>query len=64
MRCKACDCLLTDFEATRKSRESGEYVDLCNRCFETIKGSFPVIERQDLKTWEDSGWNEDDNKND
>lgn len=65
MRCKACDCVLTDFEATRKSKESGQYVDLCNHCFDSIKGSFPVVEREDLKTWEDSGWDEDyDDEND
>lgn len=59
MRCRACDCVLTDFEATRKSKESGQYVDLCDPCFETIRGTFPVKERQDLKTNEDNGWNDD-----
>ena len=33
MRCLACDCSLTDFEATRKSLTTEEYVDLCDRCF-------------------------------
>lgn len=50
MRCLACDTILTDFEATRKSRESGHYVDLCNRCFLPIKGVFKVDEREDLRT--------------
>ena len=32
MRCGACDCELTDFEATRKSIVSGDYLDLCGNC--------------------------------
>ena len=32
MRCMACDRALTDYESTRKSSATGEYVDLCNRC--------------------------------
>jgi hypothetical protein len=49
MRCLACDCALTDFEATRKT-ESGFYIDLCNKCFysgvdEVIN---PVV-REDLE---------------
>ena len=32
MRCRACDCLLTDFEATRK--ESDGYLDLCDGCLD------------------------------
>ena len=47
MRCKACDCELSDFESTRKSSNTGEYLDLCNGCFfET--GIQEVIEREDL----------------
>jgi len=33
MRCKACDKFLEDFELTRKDRETGVYLDLCNKCF-------------------------------
>jgi hypothetical protein len=32
MRCIACDRALSDYESTRKSSVTGEYVDLCNRC--------------------------------
>jgi hypothetical protein len=68
VRCKACDKILTDFEATRKSRESGHYVDLCNRCFLPIKGIFKVDEREDLRTHEvprnDHFWQEDDEDED
>ena len=33
MRCLSCDVALNDFESTRKSEKTGQYVDLCNRCF-------------------------------
>lgn len=36
MRCAACDCLLSDDESTRKSRVTGEYLDLCDHCIEPI----------------------------
>ena len=32
MRCKACNQQLSDYETTRKTKES-LYVDLCNSCF-------------------------------
>jgi len=52
MRCAACDKILSDFERTRKSKESGHYVDLCNRCFAPIRGLFRVEEREDLRCYE------------
>lgn len=53
MHCRACDKLLTDFEATRKNAVNHEFVDLCKRCFEDVKGLFPVLERKDLLTQSD-----------
>jgi len=38
MRCHACNVILTTQEATRKFEESGEFVDLCNKCLSTIDG--------------------------
>lgn len=32
MKCRACDCILTDYEATRKYVD-GSFIDLCNTCF-------------------------------
>ena len=32
MRCKACNQQLSDYEATRKTKDDS-YVDLCNGCF-------------------------------
>ena len=49
MRCQACNCALTDFESTRKSYITKEYIDLCNKCFETIRDDFETIEREDLR---------------
>lgn len=49
MRCRSCDCELTDFESTRKSMVTGEYFDLCNSCFSTIRDDIWAIERHDLE---------------
>jgi len=49
MRCLACNKELSDFEATRKSTETGEYIDLCNTCFSTIKNVVLPEEREDLR---------------
>ena len=48
MHCLACDVILNDFEATRKSESTGEYIDLCNKCFGTIADDIDVNERMDL----------------
>jgi hypothetical protein len=48
MRCLSCDAELNDFESTRKYADSGEFVDLCNFCFQSIKDSVAVRERFDL----------------
>ena len=45
MRCVACNAVLTDFEATRKSATTGDYIDLCNKCFNTIREEVAVIEK-------------------
>lgn len=41
---------LTDFEATRKDKLSGDYLDLCNSCFAPISTGMVVAERWDLFT--------------
>jgi hypothetical protein len=50
MHCRACDTFLNDFEATRRNKYTHEFIDLCNHCFDEIKGTVPVIERKDLAT--------------
>ncbi len=48
-RCRACDCILSDYELTRKSAVTGEYYDLCNHCFSYIKSDVYFKERIDLQ---------------
>lgn len=47
MRCRACDCVLSDFEATRKYKTIPEFVDLCERCFSTIRADINVAESKE-----------------
>lgn len=49
MRCGACNCELSDYEATRKSARTGEYLDLCESCLDPIREEFQLIERLDLQ---------------
>lgn len=48
MRCYCCDKILSDFESTRKSVNTGEYLDMCNKCYSTIKDELNAEERYDL----------------
>ena len=53
-RCYACDKELNDYESTRKSRVTGEYLDLCDGCFSEVSDVFiDVEERLDLKETEE-----------
>ena len=49
MRCLACNKKLNDFESTRKSATTGEYVDLCNHCFHNVEQDIESIVREDLR---------------
>lgn len=55
MRCLACQRALSDFEATRRYAESQEFLDLCDSCYESIRGCFEVTERADLRKYEELG---------
>lgn len=48
MRCYCCDKVLSDFESTRKSVTTGDYLDMCNKCYYTIKEDLVSEERYDL----------------
>ena len=37
MRCLSCDVILTDREATRRVQSTGEFLDFCDSCYESIK---------------------------
>tara|TARA_R100001530_G_scaffold134678_2_gene110037 strand:- start:380 stop:562 length:183 start_codon:yes stop_codon:yes gene_type:complete len=48
MKCLACDKVLSEFESTRRSLMSGEFMDLCNRCYSNIEEDAPALTRSDL----------------
>ena len=48
MRCQCCDKNLNDFESTRKSASTGEYLDMCNKCYSSISDDLISVERYDL----------------
>lgn len=60
MRCYCCDALLSDFEATRRSANTGEFLDMCNDCYFTVRNDVDVVERTDLRHNEDISEDEDD----
>lgn len=53
MRCICCDKILSDFEATRKSINTEEYLDMCNKCYATVSDQLLSYERNDLYDEED-----------
>jgi peptide deformylase len=59
MRCLSCNAALTDFEATRKTLKTEEYLDLCNSCYATIRDDVITIDRSDLEE-EDCRQDDDD----
>jgi len=44
MRCRACNCILTDQEATRKYTTVNDFVELCDHCYSTIEEDLPTLE--------------------
>ena len=48
MRCQACNCELSDYEATRKDSH-GVYLDLCSDCYFTVRDEVPSTARKDLE---------------
>lgn len=59
MRCYCCDKILSDFESTRKSVNTGDYLDMCNKCYSTIKEDLVAEERYDLYDGDDEQTTED-----
>lgn len=49
MRCLSCNEVLSDFEATRKSVNTNQFIDLCNRCYHTVDDDILSLERGDLE---------------
>lgn len=50
MRCECCDRNLNDFESTRKSKVSGEYLNMCNKC--VAESGVSATTREDLDPYE------------
>jgi hypothetical protein len=59
MRCLACNAELTLFESTRKCVNTGDYPDLCNRCWSTIADDVECLERDDLRDVDEQQEEED-----
>ncbi len=59
MKCLACDKILTNHEATRRYRDSKEFIDLCNHCFYSgVDSEINFIEREDLEDTTDPDYHE------
>lgn len=61
MRCLACDCLLSDREATRRSIVTDEFLDLCDHCFSTVAD---VLGAYDRPEYADGPYDGDENQED
>ena len=48
MKCIACDRILTEFESTRRSIQTGELMDLSNKCYSNIEDDVPALSREEL----------------
>lgn len=41
MKCRSCDCILTDLEASKKYYgTTDQYIELCSSCFSEVKDDF------------------------
>lgn len=49
MRCICCNRALSDYEATRRSVNTGDFIDMCNKCYGSIASDVLAYERQDLR---------------
>ena len=56
MKCRACDCILSDYEAVRKDSH-GEFIDLCYACdsdsFQVREEINYIVQREDDATEEE-----------
>lgn len=43
MKCRSCDCFLTDYEATIRSVYTREYLNMCKTCLESIKTDLVAV---------------------
>jgi hypothetical protein len=60
MRCQSCNGALTDEESTQKDPSTGEYVDVCSRCTNTLLEDLGMYESDyDLLDSDDWEWDYD-----
>ena len=43
MRCLSCNEALTDYEASRRSVRTHQYIDLCNDCFKFVRDEIAAV---------------------
>ena len=58
MRCKICDVILSDYEATKKDND-GQYLDTCGQCLGSIREALQDFDK-DLPYKYDIGLDEDE----
>jgi hypothetical protein len=49
MRCYCCNKALSDYEATRKSVQTGQFLDMCNKCYGSVSSEILSLDRTDLR---------------
>jgi hypothetical protein len=50
MRCSDCNTLLSDYEATRRDKETEEYMDLCGACYGSYRQSMRELDDTEERT--------------
>lgn len=62
MRCKCCNSMLSDYEATMRHGVTNEYLDTCTDCLATILEDVPLVihdNRDLLVSQENNTWDDD-----
>jgi hypothetical protein len=44
---------LNDSESTRRIASTGEFLDLCNKCYSDVAQEIPTISRMDLNPYDE-----------
>ena len=60
MRCYCCNAQLSNQEATRRFTEREEFVDMCNKCLNTIDEDVDVTDGYVDDSGDDDLWDERD----
>ena len=53
MRCTCCNRALNDFEATRRTVSTGDFLDMCNQCYSGMEEEIPTVTRPDLNPFDE-----------